>query len=276
MKLASHFIENANYILPIMAQGYERVCFGLSDTETTLIKYGKNFDLPFIEQGKTVSPEGLAYKAMQSRQVISVEIPESLYGTAAKAMSIPLFDDDDPKKVVGCLGVALPRADAHSLRGLLEIVNQSMGNMNSAINETATAASTINESAMSLSEEILGIRKASEEIISVLGFIRNIADQTKMLGLNAAIEAARAGDAGRGFGVVAEEIRKLSEQSKQTANQIRVLIDSITTKITTADLNAGNNLKASTDQAAATQELAASIGEITDYVHTMTEIAHRM
>jgi methyl-accepting chemotaxis protein len=54
-----------------------------------------------------------------------------------------------------------------------------------------------------------------------------MADETQMSGLNAAIEAARAGDAGRGFGVVAEEIRKLSDQSKQTAEQIRQLTKTI-------------------------------------------------
>lgn len=55
----------------------------------------------------------------------------------------------------------------------------------------------------------------------------NMADETQMSGLNAAIEAARAGDAGRDFGVVAEEIRKLSDQSKQTAEQIRQLTKTI-------------------------------------------------
>jgi methyl-accepting chemotaxis protein len=82
-----------------------------------------------------------------------------------------------------------------------------------------------------------------------LELIKNIADQTKMLGLNAAIEAARAGDAGRGFGVVAEEIRKLSDESRQTVNQIRDFSEQIREKVAGAQKLSQITLKASEEQA---------------------------
>lgn len=76
----------------------------------------------------------------------------------------------------------------------------------------AASASQIHANEQELNIEIKDVISLSEEINEISSFIKEIADETKMLGLNAAIEAARAGDAGRCFGVVAYEIRKLSEQ----------------------------------------------------------------
>lgn len=92
--------------------------------------------------------------------------------------------------------------------------------------EDVNGQMTVISSAIGQSAEIMnGMASHSEEIRKVTSLITHIAEQTNLLALNAAIEAARAGEHGAGFAVVAEEVRNLAEQSKQSAGEIGNMID---------------------------------------------------
>ncbi|MGL4361773.1 MAG: methyl-accepting chemotaxis protein [Cellulosilyticaceae bacterium] len=83
------------------------------------------------------------------------------------------------------------------------------------------------EIGMLVGEEIIQLGKNANQIKEVIHIIEEISEQTNLLSLNAAIEAARAGSNGRGFGVVADEIRKLASRSKEAAKNIRTIIEKI-------------------------------------------------
>lgn len=118
-----------------------------------------------------------------------------------------------------------------------------------SIMEAAKYIETMSESLNKSSESIIKLKNKSGEIVGIVSAIKGIAEQTNLLALNAAIEASRAGEHGRGFSVVADEIRKLSEESSSEAENIEKLVADIQKE---TDLNVQtieNNLVAFNRQA---------------------------
>ena len=111
-----------------------------------------------------------------------------------------------------------------------EKTSATAGEGGKAIEKTIEQMGTIEHRTDDAATVISELEGKSKQIDNIVGLISSIADQTNLLALNAAIEAARAGDAGRGFSVVAEEVRKLAEQSANATKDITVLIQEVQEK----------------------------------------------
>ncbi|NVJ48914.1 MAG: methyl-accepting chemotaxis protein [Gammaproteobacteria bacterium] len=142
--------------------------------------------------------------------------------------------------------------------------------------ETSTIAATMSGQMQTLKEHMSGFSEKSQSMLKMTDLIKTITDQTNLLALNAAIEAARAGEAGRGFAVVADEVRNLAAKTQQSAEDI--------TNELSENLKLNNHLIQLIDETAGTSEslvqsltsTQASIDEIQNSINTINDMANEI
>ncbi|MGA1862148.1 methyl-accepting chemotaxis protein [Deferribacter thermophilus] len=130
------------------------------------------------------------------------------------------------------------------------------------IEETVEGISNLSNNVITSADKIKELGKASEQIGEILQVISDIADQTNLLALNAAIEAARAGEHGRGFAVVADEVRKLAERTAKATGEIDEMIKSIQNEVQSSVVQMDKGAKLAEEGSMLVGNLKMSLEEI--------------
>ena len=148
----------------------------------------------------------------------------------------------------------------------------SAGDGRDLVQETVSAIERMSADVQATATLIGDLANESRDIGKVLDVIRGLADQTNLLALNAAIEAARAGEAGRGFAVVADEVRALAHRTQQSTSEIERMIGSIQA----GTEHAVDSMRNSTERAESTLNIAKGAGMSLDTINTaIVEINER-
>ncbi len=165
------------------------------------------------------------------------EVTQTIMGTTENANNAKHLSDE---------------AEKYSIEGVNKIkeAKKGMENIVTATNDTA--------------ESLQSLTKKTEQIGEITKVIDEIADQTNLLALNAAIEAARAGEQGRGFAVVADEVRKLAERTLNATKEIGEMITEIQSESNNANASMKNAAKAVENGMAKTGEVEESLNKIMD------------
>ncbi|CAN0606354.1 unnamed protein product, partial [Ectocarpus sp. 12 AP-2014] len=127
-----------------------------------------------------------------------------------------------------------------------------------------------------ISESVTELATESGKIAGAAKIIEEIADQTNLLALNAAIEAARAGEHGRGFAVVADEVRGLAKRTQDSTREIHGIIDTLLARSSASVKVADEGNRAADEGLARMLEAEDALGQITESVGTIAEMATQM
>ncbi|SIQ41324.1 methyl-accepting chemotaxis protein [Halanaerobium kushneri] len=155
-----------------------------------------------------------------------------------------------------------------------KIVVENIEQGNKKVNLTITRVNEVKRDSNEVASTISALDRLSKQIGEIVEFIGNISDQTNLLALNAAIEAARAGEAGRGFSVVADEIRELAEESSGATERITKIINEIQSEVEKAVSRMEENaetVEESVDAINSTEEVFDQIEAASDQFRTIVK-----
>jgi len=160
------------------------------------------------------------------------------------------------------------------LKSVADTLSDGLSQISATMEQLAASAGVVNENQANLNTEIKNVNIVTGKIDAVMDFIKEIADETRLLGLNAAIEAARAGEVGLGFGVVAQEIRKLSADSKETVGKIKELTTTIKESVDKTVTMGNETTNTIEQQAAAIEQVTSSVMEIASLTEQLNHLAN--
>ena len=202
-------------------------------------------------------PEGATpLLVMQSGERTVREVPAKVYGVPFKSYAIPIRDGNE---VVGCLMIAKSIETIRSVKDAIASLSEEVEQVMEAVNEITDGVHLASENNQMVFGLMGNLLTETQKMNDILAVINKFSNSTKILGLNASIEAARAGAAGKGFSVVAQEIERLSGNTTQSAREIGDMLGGIESQVNDISEKSKETTDAFTQQAASLEEIAATI-----------------
>lgn len=239
------------------------------------VKIFPNDKLPIKSvEGDPVPNGGAVYDALKSGKQVIKKVPKEVYGVAFKSYAIPIKGDNGEVKGVIVAGKSLERSEkindlSHSLSNKLLEISDVVSGLTDEVQKLVGLNQDVNN-------EVASAIETTKDTDEILNFVQSISKQTNLLGLNAAIESARAGEVGKGFSVVAQEIRKLSNSSAESIKKIDVVLKGIVNSIEKISGDVNKTSELFEGQVAAFEQINASIQELNSNAQTLEEFSKKI
>lgn len=211
--------------------------------------------------------------AMNKGDVDITIIPEDFLGVAFKSYMIPLKDNGI---VVGSIAIGKSLSKKDAVTKITKDLITALSNIEIGINHINSGVSDLAVMNNEILEETNIANSMASNTDGIVDFIKNVSSQTNLLGLNASIEAARAGEFGRGFNVVASEIRKLSVSSNESIAKIDSVIKNISTAVEKINIKVKDADGVSKQQSQALQEIAVSVEQLNETAKMLSILANEL
>ncbi|MER2263223.1 MAG: methyl-accepting chemotaxis protein [Psychrobacillus sp.] len=247
------------------------ITVGIYDTEKLIINIpGQTFSLN-VNPGDPLMEGDIVTNSIRSNAPLSAVVPKELFGFPLIARALPLHDEQG--NVIGGVGIGTSLEKANKLFEMAESFSVIVEQTAAGIEDISDSVTSLADRVTDITTQMRDVSSSAEQIGEISSVVKGISDQSNLLGLNAAIEAARAGDVGKGFSVVANEIRKLATNSKENVNQINDITKNIQELIDTLN-QAFLEVNTLTDnQSGSIQEFSATIQEISSKAQELASLA---
>lgn len=231
-QITTHQLLDSFYeVVPYLSNLFEDdAAFALTDTQKFILVENGN-QLKFnILAGDLIPVGGAIRETLSSGKVTVMDVPATVYGIPFKSYAVPIFDKG--RKVIGVLTLGKSLERRNNLVSMINSLSTGIVQIAESTNSVSTGIEQLKNMNAEISVKVNEANESTRNTDGILDFVKDISTQTNLLGLNAAIEAARAGEAGRGFTVVAGEIRKMSASTNDSIGQIDTVLKSINASIT--------------------------------------------